>query len=67
MSGSENMQYPDAMFEKSTKMLKHGVWIGEQRDSNKNQDVTSLDWNASGEMLATGCYDGYARIWSKDG
>uniref|UniRef100_A0A915DF55 Uncharacterized protein n=1 Tax=Ditylenchus dipsaci TaxID=166011 RepID=A0A915DF55_9BILA len=32
-----------------------------------NKDVTSLDWNAHGDLLATGCYDGYARVWSTDG
>lgn len=32
-----------------------------------NKDVTSLDWNSDGQQLATGSYDGYARIWSKDG
>ena len=32
-----------------------------------NKDVTSLDWNSSGSLLATGSYDGYARIWSTSG
>ena len=32
-----------------------------------NKDVTSLDWNSSGSLLATGSYDGYARIWSTTG
>jgi transducin (beta)-like 1 len=32
-----------------------------------NKDVTSLDWNSSGTQLATGSYDGYARIWSTTG
>jgi transducin (beta)-like 1 len=30
-------------------------------------DVTSIDWDSSGNFLATGCYDGVARIWSRDG
>lgn len=38
---------------------------GEQVPSNK--DVTSLDWNFDGSKLATGSYDGYARIWSAEG
>ncbi|KAL3316451.1 Transducin (beta)-like 1 X-linked receptor 1 [Cichlidogyrus casuarinus] len=32
-----------------------------------NKDVTSLDWNAEGTYLATGSYDGFARVWSTDG
>lgn len=32
-----------------------------------NKDVTSLDWNCDGSFLATGSYDGYARIWTTDG
>ena len=32
-----------------------------------NKDVTSLDWNSDGDLLATGSYDGFARIWSTNG
>ncbi len=32
-----------------------------------NKDVTSLDWNSDGTLLATGSYDGFARIWTTDG
>lgn len=46
--------------------LRHCIQQGgAQVPSNK--DVTSLDWNADGTQLATGSYDGYARIWSSDG
>ena len=34
---------------------------------NKAKDVTTLDWHPEGKMLATGSYDGLARIWSVDG
>ena len=34
---------------------------------SKERDVTSLDWNSSGTLLATGSYDGIARIWSTAG
>jgi len=35
--------------------------------ANKSKDVTTLDWNGDGSLLATGSYDGLARIWTSDG
>ncbi|KAL2654985.1 hypothetical protein AAZV13_04G040000 [Glycine max] len=35
--------------------------------NEKSKDVTTLDWNGDGTLLATGSYDGQARIWSIDG
>ncbi|KAK2985658.1 hypothetical protein RJ640_006921 [Escallonia rubra] len=37
------------------------------RTNEKSRDVTTLDWNGEGTFLATGSYDGQARIWSRDG
>ncbi|XP_062158453.1 WD40 repeat-containing protein HOS15-like [Alnus glutinosa] len=37
------------------------------RTNEKSKDVTTLDWNGDGTLLATGSYDGQARIWSRDG
>ncbi|KAJ9560139.1 hypothetical protein OSB04_005299 [Centaurea solstitialis] len=37
------------------------------RTSDKSKDVTTLDWNGEGTLLATGSYDGQARLWSKEG
>jgi transducin (beta)-like 1 len=40
------------------------------RHSNETQgptDVTTLDWSQDGKFLATGSYDGKARIWTEDG
>ncbi|KAL5559111.1 hypothetical protein UlMin_035322 [Ulmus minor] len=37
------------------------------RINEKSKDVTTLDWNGDGTLLATGSYDGQARIWSRDG
>lgn len=35
--------------------------------SGKGKDVTTLDWNPLGTLLATGSYDGAARIWNEKG
>ena len=35
--------------------------------NNKSKDVTTLDWNKSGTLLATGSYDGQAWVWDKSG
>ncbi|KAL1546912.1 WD40 repeat-containing protein HOS15 [Salvia divinorum] len=37
------------------------------RTNEKSEDVTTLDWNVDGTLLATGSYDGQARMWSKVG
>ena len=41
-------------------MLKHCIKM-EGKEVPSNKDVTSLDWNCDGKLLATGSYDGYAR------
>jgi len=35
--------------------------------TEKSKDVTTLDWNGEGTLLATGSYDGLARIWTNKG
>lgn len=35
--------------------------------NEKSKDVTSIDWNGEGTLLATGSYDGQARIWTTNG
>ncbi|VDD77912.1 unnamed protein product [Mesocestoides corti] len=53
-------------FRNSPIILKHCI----SRDGHSvlsAKDVTSLDWNADGRFLATGSYDGYARVWDTDG
>ncbi|KMZ60691.1 transducin family protein / WD-40 repeat family protein [Zostera marina] len=37
------------------------------RTNDKSKEVTTLDWNGDGTLLATGSYDGNARIWGRDG
>eukprot|EP00983_Pelagomonas_calceolata_P023092 727225-Pelagomonas_calceolata.AAC.8 len=45
---------------------KSSVLLHEAK-SDKAGDVTTIDWNHDGSLLATGSYDGLARIWTKDG
>lgn len=47
-------------------VLRHCIQKG-GTEVPSNKDVTSLDWNCDGSLLATGSYDGYARIWGTDG
>jgi len=47
-------------------VLRHCIQKG-GTDVPSNKDVTSLDWNCDGLLLATGSYDGYARIWNTEG
>merc|ERR1719183_202955 len=39
----------------------------ESTQAASSRDVTTLDWNCYGTMLATGSYDGQARIWDDNG
>ncbi|CAB3359203.1 Hypothetical predicted protein [Cloeon dipterum] len=47
-------------------VLRHCIQKG-GTEVPSNKDVTSLDWNCDGKFLATGSYDGYARIWTTEG
>ncbi|XP_066141889.1 F-box-like/WD repeat-containing protein TBL1XR1 [Euwallacea fornicatus] len=47
-------------------ILRHCIRKGDS-EVPSNKDVTSLDWNCDGSLLATGSYDGYARIWNTNG
>jgi len=37
------------------------------QNEDKSKDITTLDWNGTGTLLATGSYDGVARIWTEKG
>mmetsp|Transcript_22403 Transcript_22403/g.55540 ORF Transcript_22403/g.55540 Transcript_22403/m.55540 type:complete len:948 (-) Transcript_22403:932-3775(-) len=45
------------------KLLPHGTGPSDK----KNKDVTTLEWSSDGKLLATGSYDGVARVWGLDG
>jgi len=47
----------------------HSILLPHGHDTadKKNKDVTTLEWSSSGEVLATGSYDGVARVWSRSG
>lgn len=47
----------------TVKLLPHGT---DPRD-RKNKDVTTLEWSPDGTLLATGSYDGVARVWARSG
>ncbi|EFX81283.1 hypothetical protein DAPPUDRAFT_242554 [Daphnia pulex] len=47
-------------------VIRHCIQKG-GNEVPSNKDVTSLDWNCDGTLLATGSYDDYARIWTIDG
>lgn len=45
------------------RLLQHGT----NSSDKKNKDVTTLEWSSNGELLATGSYDGVARVWNRSG
>lgn len=47
-------------------VLHHRLESREENEKMINRDVTSLDWNVHGNLLATGSYDGFARIWKSN-
>jgi len=48
-------------------VLRHLAPEGATESGEDTKDVTTLDWNRTGDLLATGSYDGAGRIWSKAG
>lgn len=38
-----------------------------RRKGEEERDVTTLEWSKTGTLLATGCMDGVARLWSNAG
>jgi transducin (beta)-like 1 len=62
-SSSSLFQVNPRTVNKNVKVLEH-VLI---KNSERSSDVTCLEWRRDGTSLATGCYDGKARIWSAQG
>ena len=49
-------------------VLDHNVGpTGADTGDQASKDITTIDWNSDGSKLATGCYDGLGRVWSRDG
>ncbi|CAJ0935202.1 unnamed protein product, partial [Mesorhabditis belari] len=58
----EDMRNPDSKYENGY-LFKHYLGVIQQDQKPANKDVTSIDWHRNGGKIATGCYDGFARIW----
>ncbi|MDP2435664.1 MAG: hypothetical protein Q8P67_07975 [archaeon] len=56
-------ELPDKSGPRSPIILKHSMHIPD----GSSKDVTTIDWNPEGKLLATGGYDGIARIWDLNG
>jgi transducin (beta)-like 1 len=52
----------DSQISLRTAILPHSLFAGE-----RFKDVTSVTWSPDGQFLATGCYDGLARVWDNQG
>lgn len=47
--------------------IRSSILTHSQYPCERFKDVTSVTWSPDGQMLATGCYDGMARIWDSQG
>ncbi|KAJ3318382.1 hypothetical protein HDV06_000511 [Boothiomyces sp. JEL0866] len=43
------------------------IILPHSNSSAESKDITTLEWSPDGNLLATGSYDGFARIWHKSG
>jgi transducin (beta)-like 1 len=59
---AEKWSGDDGEIKLQTAIMPHCTTQGE-----KLKDVTSVTWSPDGNYLATGCYDGMARIWDHQG
>jgi len=47
--------------------IKPAIVLQHIAGNDNSRDVTTIEWNPSGTLLATGAYDGQARLWNKNG
>lgn len=47
--------------------IRASILTHSQYPCERFKDVTSVTWSPDGQFLATGCYDGMARIWDNQG
>ena len=47
--------------------IRSSILAHSQFPCERFKDVTSVTWSPDGQFLATGCYDGMARIWDSQG
>lgn len=38
-----------------------------ESERKENKDVTAAEWSPAGSALAAGSFNGFIRVWSKDG
>ena len=51
----------------SSSVVKTTVLKHVDANGQPSKDVTTVGWNSSGTLLATGNYDGSARLWTREG
>ncbi|OHS94834.1 transducin [Tritrichomonas foetus] len=49
------------------KYVQHYILDHATQQERAGKDIATLAWNPSGTILATGCYDGTARLWTNRG
>ena len=65
-SGEVASLHPQVLAHGGESSSSGGAGEGAEGDAG-HKDVTTLDWNPSGKLLATGTFDGQARIWNQEG
>ncbi len=48
-------------------VIGHEIILNHEHPAGVSKEVTTLDWRPDGSLLATGCYDGKASLWTPQG